>query len=166
MNWIDSNGGPLIFSSKKYAKDWKGTTGSSLNLKETDYERACATSDYMEIIPSGGYELLVLGDEPMASTLCSSEKFNSIARWEYCESQEMAINALKNLPTNLNGIADDKFIKLPEDELIIFDSALSFYEIDGGEYPSMEKGVYRITTEIYKSEKEFSFVVHRLIQSA
>ena len=165
MNWINSNGGPLIFSSRKYARDWKGTTGSSLNINKTDYERACATFDYIEIIPSGEHELVVLGDEPMQSTLFSNEKFNFIARWEYCKSHEMAIDALKNLPKYLDSVAEDKFIKLPEDELIIFDSALSFDEIEGDDYPSMARGVYKITTEIYKLEKEFSFVVHRLIKS-
>jgi len=41
MKWINSNGGPLIFSSKEGAKYWKGAKGSSLGMSETDYESPC-----------------------------------------------------------------------------------------------------------------------------
>ena len=125
MKWIISNGGPLIFSSKKSAEHWKGTAGSSLKKKETDYERACAIYDYIDVIVSGKDDVAVLGDEPMQSKIFKDKERIFIARWEYCKSEDLADDVLKNLPKDLNIISNDKFMRLLGGELIIFDSTLS-----------------------------------------
>lgn len=164
MKWINSNGGPLILSSKKSAELWSGIRGSSISSDKTDYERACAVSDYIEVIQCGDYDLLVLGDEPMQSGFFSNNEIICIARWVFCESPGVADVILKKIPNNLIRLTEDKFIKFPNGGLIIFDSALSFSEIEVSDTKSIDQGIYRVTTELFKPEKKNSFIIHRLIK--
>ena len=131
--------------------------GGSIVGEHSDYERACAVSGYIGIISSGNAKVGVLGDEPMQSTLFFDGNIYNIVRWVYCKSNNSAENALSRMPVENEKIAGDVFIDLSADEFIIFDSVLSFDEIN------LPKGKYKISTENYKKSGEYSFIIHRLL---
>jgi hypothetical protein len=165
LQWINSAGGPLLCASHAVGKAWRGMRGSSVGEVRSDYERACDQMDYVGAVACGSSQVLVLGDEPLQSTFIVKDGCVLVVRWVACESSERAVSAIAQLPSILPTIEDPKSFRLDDFGLIMFDSAL-----DGGNSSThasvdLQPGVYAVTTELYKSERVYEFLVHRFLRS-
>lgn len=163
INWINSGGGPILCASRSVALQWRGTEGSSIGSVESDYERACGTSHYLESIACGTGEVLVLGDEPMQSAFFQSSGGLLIVRWLSCASHSLAIDALKALPDSLPHIEPLVSFDVADTELFMFDSALAGSPERDSISAGTPSGRVNITTERYEASGRFDFVVHRFI---
>lgn len=167
MSWLDSCGGPLIFSCRESARDWMGTLGNSMGTGSSDYDRACEVYGYTAVIPCWAREVAVLGDEPMSSKLFVAQKSIFIARWICCGSAELAADVLARLPDALPAVAPEIFIRLIDGDVVLFDSALSFAEIDEAACATLARDNYRMTTEALDNpQAKYSFIIHRLTRVA
>ncbi len=75
-NWIQSDGGPLICILASAAHSWLGIDGigpDGSENGETDYDRACSMSDYLDLIQVSGSVAIILGDAPMATSIVDAE---------------------------------------------------------------------------------------------
>jgi len=111
LKWIDSAGGPLILISDKSYNMWSGILKRSsyldkkiedaddfLNADEADYGKACLVQDYLGIVDIGSDFVLVLGNEPLLTTVFrSGDNRVVIARWYYGEDEELVDNYLKTI---------------------------------------------------------------------
>ena len=68
LEWIESNGGPLLFAPKSALPKWCGNR-QSISGSTTDYQRACSVKDEIDVISIGLSQALVLGGEPDRSYL-------------------------------------------------------------------------------------------------
>lgn len=165
LDWIYSEGGPLVCGGVAAVAAWQGANGSSVGMADTDYERACDTVDYLSMLPSGAGVILVLGDEPMQSSFAATGNCLCVVRWIACTSQEQAISAIARLPATLDELEAPLDFRLDEYELVMFDAAASGTATVTKASSPLPPGSYRVTTESYKEKGRFEFVVHRFLRS-
>ena len=180
LKWIDSEGGPLILLSDKSYKLWSGILNRSsyldnkiedaddfLNADETDYGKACLVQDYLGVINIGDDLALVLGDEPLSTTIFHSiDNTVVIARWCYGENEDWVDNHLKTI--KLNSIDNWEFalmFGLSSDKQYLFDSACSASMLKEGINEcltvNIKQGVYQISTSIYEPDDKTKFIIHK-----
>jgi Immunity protein 21 len=67
VEWIESQGGPLILAPRSIIRDWFGNLSAS--GKTTDYARACAVDDVIDTISVGAHSAVVgTSSEPHRSS--------------------------------------------------------------------------------------------------
>ena len=166
MGWINSTGGPLICAERHIAGNWMGTLGLSAGAVMgliTDYDRACATVDYIDVIPCGIGNVLVLGDEPLQSAFVLTEKGRLvIARWVYAQAAQDGNAILSRFLDDAYEISERVPFQIEEGTMVLFDSgqqgsgAMASHERSRG-----EAGLYHVTTEKLELKRVFSFLIHR-----
>jgi hypothetical protein len=164
LQWTVSGGGPLICTSPEAGKLWKGTLGSSTEEERSDYERACSQTDYISTILCGSYLALVLGDEPLQSTFAESDGNVLVCRWISCISSVIAESAIRQLPSRLPVVEEPTEYRLDSADLMMFDSADSAIDASSANRIRLNPGSFSITTETYKKENIFEFLIHRFIR--
>src|SRR5260370_41091178 len=81
LQWMQSNGGPLLLVSGEPLPSWEGTEfpsdGRQIEAQfrwngqaapATGYDRACDVKEYVGLLTIGVGQGLVLGDEPLSTT--------------------------------------------------------------------------------------------------
>ena len=163
MQWVESNGGPLILVPERHLRAWHGADGPS--AAETDYERACAIEDYAAAIPVGGGAGIILAEEPLPTAWQPApEGGGLLVRWVAAPSERAVADALAALPS---GIPWEEVFDLeiePEDgSLVLFDAALP-----GSELPpdhlrvALAPGHYTFELSAYRASGELELLLHRL----
>jgi hypothetical protein len=161
LNWVNSEGGPLICAAPSAGASWRGNNASSTGDTTTDYARACDVLDYLGVIPCGPWEVLVLGDEPLQSAFTVTDGEVVIVRWVSCVSNERAAEVIAALPSQLPVIGEAVQLSVHEPHLFLFDAALDKPSVIEPHCVAVEPGRYTVTTESHKSDQEFEFLVHR-----
>lgn len=164
LQWINSFGGPLLCASPIARDLWRGGSGSSANVDETDYDRASEQVDYIGVLDCGLSQLLVLGDEPLQSTFIPKDEEIIIVRWVSCISEECASDAIAQLPATLPVIQAPTKFRLANQGLIMFDAAFEGRNLPSYLSAELKPGLFYITTEKYKSERAYEFLIHRFIR--
>lgn len=161
---MNSGGGPLVCATPLAGANWRGVNGSSIADVRTDYARACAELDYLGVIPCSSFEVLVLGDEPLQSAFARIGEDVVIARWVSCVSGERAVAAISSMPSQLPAVAEVCQFSVDENCLCLFDAALDkpLMLDTGSSVIDVGPGRYEVTTENYKRDQEFEFLIHRL----
>lgn len=164
LQWINSSGGPLLCASTATGKMWRGIGGSSVGGAQSDYERACEQVDYASVIACDSSQVIVFGDEPLQAAFFSQNEDLMIVRWVSCISNEFAINAISQLPSKLPGIEEPTEFHLSEAGLIMFDAALDSVDPSLCARMDVKPGAFTVTTERYKSQGVYEFIVHRFLR--
>ncbi len=115
------------------AKLWRGTEGSSVLITDeniaTDYELACQTRNYAQLLNENIDRILVIGDLPEQITwkAISSEE-GVFVKWIGADSDDQIMSAFPN-------ILVQQFTELPisflveSESLLVFDSACKLDEL-------------------------------------
>ena len=164
LQWVNSAGGPLICASPANGKMWRGTRGSSIDGTESDYFRACEQMDYINVIPCGASEVLVLGDEPLQSAFVLKDDSVIVVRWVSCLSNEHAASAIARLPSVAPVVEESKKFRLDESGLIMFDASLDRVDPLACANVDLQPGMFTVRTEAYEREGVCEFLIHRLIR--
>lgn len=180
LTWIESAGGPLILISDKSYNLWSGILKRSsyldnkienaddfLNPDEADYGKACLIEDYLGIVDIGDDIALVLGDEPLRTTVFHSvDNRIVIARWCYGETEESVASNLRSL--DLNSINNWEFslaLKLSTSKQYLLDSACAanmlVKENDDYLLVNIKQGAYKIWTSIYEPDDKTKLIIHK-----
>lgn len=166
LQWIASMGGSLILMEKSLLINWNGDTNPSVRNDEqgvTDYDRACDVDDYIGIIQVGESQAIVLGDEPMQTAWWQvGEDEGILARWMYANSEETVIESLSILE-NVKWENTELEILFQHGDLILFDSACRYDEIEESLSLRIKPNQYKIETALYQPNEETSLVLHRFV---
>ena len=180
LQWITTEGGPLILISHKRFNQWSGIMNRKayldekeqdaedfLNPDETDYGKACLVEDYVGIVAMEDDIALVLGDEPLPTTVYSlADGCVIIVRHYYSDKQtfEDIINAInidliKTWAFSLTFVVTDTIQYL-------FDAACTASMLTA---PSenclalhLKEGNYTIWTAVYKPDDTTMLLIHKL----
>ncbi len=180
INWVFTDGAPLILLARDYVEHWGGTvslltnTHQELLQYETDYDRACSISEYLGVLQIGLGRGLVLGDEPMQtawfnSPIEHSDYCGGLVRWGYAPNEEVVLDVLSS---NLSEI-DANFPTLQFDvpkksSVYLFDSSLPGNWMNNPDdnivsnyvnVPLPGDGSFRVNTLEYK-ETDIFLVLH------
>jgi len=159
MEWLSSEGGPLIIVGQNELINWQGVDNS-------DYDRACSVEDYLGLIPVGNSQALVLGDEPCQTALFTiNSKDLTLVRWIYGEDELTVEKHLRQVPEELfNSPLEQVEYRVQDDEFILFDSVLNG-EVASGLKISLPPDMYVITTVQYEPDEDTSLILHRFLVS-
>ena len=137
-----------------------------MDAEETDYGRACEIHNYLGVVDMGNDFALVLGDEPMLSTvLYSTDRKFVIARWVYGDNKNFVDQILQSLDTTkIENWQLSLTLDLLSDKEYLFDSASNFHEIEKEAYLSanIEQGHYGIWTTVYEPDDKTRLLIHKL----
>ena len=167
LKWLNSTGGPLILMERQGLRSWRGsvkltenqTAGDVLYL--SDYDRACSVEDYVGVIPVGSSQALIFNDEPLQTTWWPVDKRGGIVvRWRWAPNQEAIVDVMSKLAVEWENTGID--INYPKGDLIIFDSALHFEEVDASLDVQLEPGTYAVQTAEYEPNQQVSLLFHLL----
>lgn len=160
MSWIDTTGGPLILISRITARVWNKNDDA-----ESDYDKACSVEDHIGIVEKAGEQVLVLGDEPLLTTIMKRNAEILIARWNYY-SEDTKIAERHIADVDLDDLLWEKFTDFPitADEYLLMDASLIFEELneESSIIIAIEPGKYNVWTAHYNPDSQTSFALHRL----
>jgi hypothetical protein len=151
--WISSAGGPLVFCTEAASQVWTGAIGS-------DYAVACSVDGYVGAVQRHGHQYLVLGDEPLETTVVRERERHSVVRWVYCDSESHAQELLLSLPEMLSSLANSVDFELTADGAQMFDSAASGDSAEELLQVGLLAGQYVVSSWVYAGPG-FRFLVHR-----
>lgn len=158
--WLNTAGGPLVLLG---AGSWAGTTGSGVSSSCSDYDLACQTPGYCGRVEPLPDTCLVLGDEPLQSTLIAGNGAPVIVRWVACQDAETAEAALRALPFACPAVETPHLLEVSSQAVRLIDAATDDSDGAGvGLSAPVAPGVYSVTTEKYVQEGRFEFLIHRL----
>jgi hypothetical protein len=161
LNWIDSDGGPLILMEKEVFPSWNGDV--EVKQHDTDYDRACNVEDYVGVIEVQPLRAIVFGDEPMRTTWWQIGEYEGIVvRWMYASDEESVIKALITMH-DIKWEDSEIEISFPNGNLILFDSVYSYDEVEDSLSIQIKSGVYKIQTSSYQPNEHISLVLHRFM---
>lgn len=180
FKWIESAGGPLILIPDKSYNLWSGILKRSsylnnkieeaedyLNADEADYGKACLIEDYLGVVNVGDDTALVLGDEPLRTTVFHTvDNTPVIARWYYGETEELVENYLSTIDLNLiDNWEPSLTFNFSSHRQILFDSAsfASMLEKENIDYllVNIKRGDYEIWTSIYDPDEKTKLIIHK-----
>jgi Immunity protein 21 len=182
--WIESNGGSLVIVPEKTVKYWSGInkkdahlngqaeeTNNFLDPSETDYGKACSVDGYIGLITFLQENIIVLGDEPLPTTISSSRSELLIARIYYCINEDVANTSLFEFDINsINNWDLEAVVMLNSKNYLLFDSATDGNQItdrinDNNVFNvNLTRGKYKIMTGLYEPNNELKFLIHRFIK--
>jgi len=167
INWLATQGGPFVLGEPEYIAQWEGASRRSKSSGSddlTDYQRACSVQKYLDLVPCGSGKVLVLGDEPMQTTLVSDSQGRPLViRWHSCK---------KNLGSQvLDFVNEGEVLEIPIEfivrgkKLLLMDSSQNF-KIGHTNMLSLtlNNGVYGVTTERARRAGAYHFILHRFIE--
>ena len=154
MDWISSEGGPLVVIGKSELVNWQGVDSS-------DYNRACSVEDYVGLIPVGNSEAIVLGDEPCQTGVVSlNSREVVLARWVYGEDELTVENYLKKLSEKaFNNPCEQIEYQAKDDNFVLFDATLNGESASGVDI-ALPLDKYVIKTIQYEPDENTFLILH------
>lgn len=152
--WLSSSGGPLIVMDESRANLWGGFEG-----QPSDYEIACQSGNYAEKLIMHNAEILVLGDEPLQTSIAKSENLILILRWKWAEDKADIYEAINEIDLDLISSIESIDIQWGETRLVVFDAADTFNSADCLKFQT-HSTANNIITFIYEPTAETSVLIH------
>lgn len=187
LDWIEPAGGPLVVISDNAINLWSGIykresyllgkvedADDFMDSAETDYGESCLVDDYLGLVEVGRENGLVLGNEPMPTTIFkSSDNEINIARF-YCygikDSEHYADELLLNLDLALVDNWESKLtVTFNSGKQFLFDAAVGGKEIHKQKenidflLSHLTPGQYNVFTTVYEPDEETKLLLHRLV---
>ena len=174
MEWIESQGGPLILLEESLLAFWEGTDApksgrvvradsrASGAAVATDYDRACDVRRVMGAIEVGPGIGLVLAGEPLPSTWfpLGDHTEGMIVRWRYANSEEAIVQALNSVPAD--AFAQSGLQIEVAGPLVLFDAAMPGYDIVTPYLTiNMAAGFCRVQATQYIPDPDTALILHR-----
>ena len=156
MHWITSAGGPLVLVPETIASQWHGVSNGG-----SDYAAACAIDDYVGVIRWNGIDVLILNDEPLATT-CLTNGLTVFLRWVYAPDEDAIVKAIQNMahhfPKQQAGAAFD----CQASTYALFDAGTPGQHISEKIEVEIAPGSYVVETHVWKPNEDVKLVVHVL----
>lgn len=163
VEWIESDGGPLIFAAKSALLHWFGNKPSAKPDDPTDYERACAVADEIDVISIGHLQALVLGDEPDRTALIERDASDLlVVRWRSADLEESLLSALSAADMGHLPFSRSCTFAAMADEYFLFDSAYPGLEIPRCLNATLQAGNFSVETALFKPDSRICALLHRI----
>ena len=94
MAWIESAGGPLVVLPRSLRSAWMGVAAD-------DYDAACSVDGYLGLLRRPWGDALVLGDEPLRTSVVQRHDGLAIVRWRFAPGTSALMDAAR--VANLDG---------------------------------------------------------------
>ncbi|MGE3467766.1 MAG: Imm21 family immunity protein [Pyrinomonadaceae bacterium] len=162
--WVESGGGPLILIDSDLALEWGGVSWNSGSPESlSDYERACSIDGYLGVLDVQKGQALVLGDEPMRTSVKRLEQDEVIiVRWVWASNETQVIESLPLALESADWLETNLTIRHSSETFVIFDSAEQLSETSNILEIPFSAGLGRISTLEFKPNDSVFLVLHRI----
>jgi hypothetical protein len=162
--WIESGGGPLILIDSELASEWGGISGNYGSPESiSDYERACAVDDYLGVVDLRRGTALVLGDEPMRTSIVTVEPNDVlVVRWVWAPNERKIVESLPMALVSDDWVETDCKLTHSSESFVIFDSAEQFREANDLITFPFSHRLSKISTLEFKPNDAIFLVLHRI----
>ena len=176
LDWIESNGGPLILLEGRLLGEWEGTDPPSNGRvvqasfrwqgegPATDYDRACDVKGWLGLVPVGDGHGLVLNDEPLPTTVWRPDPADPVMllRWEYAEIDG---DVARHLEDTRGAMWQpwEKELLVKETEPLLFDSAFPGTEAYERRVVPLPPGPYGIELAHWRPDDLTSLILIRFL---
>jgi hypothetical protein len=184
LQWMESNGGPLLLVPGEHRLAWEGIEpprdGPPIEARfrwngpdepATDYDRACNVKGYVGQIEIGAGYGLVLGDYPTGTAWLAFHNTEDdgdavggiLIRWMHANSEADVLSAIQHVPDEL-WHDDGLTLEVGSQPLYLFDSAFAGDDLAGDDHLliHLPTGEYAIATAEYEPDRDTAVVLHRL----
>lgn len=163
MYWIESSGGPLILIEKIYLKEWGGVDCSSDSNYSSDYDRACDTDEYAEVISIPSGQAVVFGDEPNRTTVVTKSGSEAIIiRWRWAPNEAEILKYLGEMEQSDFDLVKALHLRLRGEEVVVFDSSFKGAEASKFLNIRLRSGEFVLETAMFEPDNETCLLLHRL----
>ncbi|MFP2962329.1 Imm21 family immunity protein [Myxococcus sp. 1LA] len=155
IQWIDSEGGPLIAIPRSCRADWTG-------ILSRDYDDACGVVGYLGVLKRKWGQALLFGDAPMLTGVIHRPDGLALVRWVWGPSENEFLRVA--LHTELDGVSPTETLRvwLRDEPYVVFDSAAPGSEAESIEF-TPRGGIHMIRTYAVNDEaRQVSLVLHCL----
>ena len=153
--WIDSAGGPFVVIPRSASATWKG-------IAAEDYDEACGVENYLGLLHREWGDVLVLGDEPLSTTIIQRAEGPAIVRWMYAPTKDGVEDAALTVDLDKVRPVETLIVELRDEPYVIFDAAAEGAISERIEFVP-PRGTRSIRTYVVRdNEKEIGMIVHRL----
>lgn len=167
LEWIDSNGGPLILLSRELLTAWSGSDPREpgddevQSLQETDYDRAGAVSGYIGLLAVDEGKGVIFWGEPMSTAWVPLTSTAGIfVQWSYGEEQTDVIGHVHRFEERRWESSGLTFV-VGRQPLYLFDASWPGREVPEHLTITLDEGTYAIDTGIIRPDSKTELVVHR-----
>lgn len=147
---------------------WRGADGSLQG--PTDYDRACEVQHVSGMIRLQGYDVLVLGDEPLLTTWfpAMNGKGGCLVSWGHAPDEAALLDYWRHIDkAPREGYEEhDPFFVVEYSTYVLFDSATPGNEIGSAIRISLEGPRYRVRTRDRESPDRRVRIVTRQLEAA
>lgn len=167
MQWIESDGGPLICIERESMSLWGGIDALTVPSEgvKNDYERTGDCLNYIETIALSEGSALILGGEPLRTTIWRIASGRIlIARPVYADAKVDLEEMLRGFETlGFSDPIETVEIEWKSPVIDIFDSAWpGAYRDKDLLSIDVEPGTYRVLTQELKPDEENFFIMHAM----
>jgi len=156
MHWITSAGGPLVLVPEKMAAQWHGVSDGG-----GDYAAACTIDDYIGVIRWHGVDVLVLNDEPLATT-CITDGLTIFLRWMYAPNEDAITNVIQGMARHFPKQQGGAALDCQASRYILFDAGASAQNSVERIEVEVAPGPYMAETHVWTPNEDVGLVVHVL----
>jgi Immunity protein 21 len=156
MHWIASAGGPLVLVPQAMAAQWQGISNGG-----SDYAVACMIDDYASVIQWNGVDVLILNDEPLATT-CLTDGLTVFVRWIYAPNEEAIKNVIQDITLLFLKRNQGVAFGCQADKYVLFDAGAPGTHIVERIEVNIAPGAYIVETHIWRPNEDVGLVVHVL----
>lgn len=156
MRWIASAGGPLVLVPWTMVAQWRGASDGG-----DDYAAACAVDDYVGVIQWDGVDVLVLNDEPLATT-CPTADLTVFLRWMYAPNEDAIMSVVHNLANHLPQQESGVVFECRAARYALFDAGTFGRNVVEMIEVEIAPGTYVVETHVLKPNSEVGLIAHVL----
>jgi len=175
MEWIESQGGPLIVLEESLLPFWEGADPPSSRRavraesrvsgrdSATDYDRACDVRRAMGLIEVGPGFGLVIGGEPLPTTWLANDEGGMLVRWRYGAEDSV----LQRMSEVTRAEFDEHALHhTVGGAVVLFDAAFPGHEILTPMLRiDLRPGDYEVRIAEWAPDDQTSLVLHRIART-
>jgi len=155
--WINSTGGPLVALEEECANEWTGIQGDP-----SDYEIACQTKDYVDIVRLHGSEVLVFGDEPLQTLVAHSETSIFVVRWMWAESENDVFSEIEKIDQNIFDHTKSINIRWKSQNIVLFDASSENYKEESYIRFKVHSNTNQVSSVLWAPNDKMSLLIHKI----
>jgi hypothetical protein len=138
------------------ATQWHGVSDGG-----GDYVAACAIDDYAGVIRWNGVDVLVLNDEPLATT-CLADGLTVFLRWMYAPNEDAITNVIQDIGRHFSEPQRGVALACQASRYILFDAGAPGQNIVEMLEVGIAPGSYMVETQVWKPDENVGLIVHVL----
>jgi|GEM_PF-2415667 len=155
--WVNSTGGPLVALEKEFAHKWTGIQG-----EPSDYELACQSDAYVDMLHLHGSEVLIFGDEPLQTLVAYCETSILIVRWMWAENENDVFSEIEKIDLSAINYVESVNVKWKSRDIALFDASTDDYKEDFIRFNALSN-FNKVASFLWEPDETISLLVHNII---